>query len=616
MPSGKRFAMFPERFLRRIARVATLLSFFALLLLGDSVSKADASGHVAGARLPSASAIGAGYSLVLGRQAQLFPFMPALLLFATAIGLLLYWRRMRALSLQRISRAENRVQEILGLYSCLQSEYDAMLDTVSDFVMFLTPEQKITWVNRNAESALGTEYETIIGRSCHEIWHTLIGDGFLCPGRKCSMSGVPERSIGWTRDKKQFDIRAIPVRDSCGNIVRIIEIGRDITAHSRLEQQLRQLHKVDSIGWLATGMVHDFNNILTSIIGFSYLLQKKDNAGEQSRIYLANITTSAERAEILTRTFLAFTRNQSISIVAEDLNDIVRGVEGLLASVLGEDVDLRMCLSASEIPVLADRLLLGQVLLTIAVYCRSAMFAGSDFIVKTSTWLLPCENNDGIDDISADFACLQVEVPTGLVPSQGWEILQEVFPAAESFEEGQDLGLAVVRGIVKQHGGSITLATGTDSGAVFTVFLPLQRKAGLEFRRENASRALSGGNETILVVEDDKWARSFLRELFEGVGYGIVEAGDAMDAMEKFRHHGDAISLVLCDMVLPKMSGRELCKELARIRPDLKVLFMSGYPGDVIRSRGIDLDNITLLAKPFKPEDILQAVRSALHVTV
>ncbi len=254
MPSGKRFAMFPERFLRRVVRVVTLLTFLALLLLGESVSEADASGHVAGARLPSASAIGAGYFLVIGRQAQLFHFIFALLLFVTATGLLLCLRRMRELSRQRISRAENRAQEILELFSCLQSEYDAILDTVSDFVMFLTPEQKITWVNRNAESALGTEYATITGRSCHEIWHTLIGDGYLCPGRKCFISGVPERSIGWTRDKKQFDIRAIPVRDSCGNIVRIIEIGRDITAQSRLEQQLRQLQKVDSLGWLATGI--------------------------------------------------------------------------------------------------------------------------------------------------------------------------------------------------------------------------------------------------------------------------------------------------------------------------------------------------------------------------
>ncbi len=287
----------------------------------------------------------------------------------------------------------------------------------------------------------------------------------------------------------------------------------------------------------------------------------------------------------------------------------------MLASVLGEDVNLRLCLSDFEIPVMADSLLLGQVLLNIAVHCRSAICAGNDFVVKTSIWLLPDENGDGVDDFSCDFACLQVEVPTGMVPRQGWEVLQEVFPPAESFGEDVDLGLSVVRGIVEQHGGSISLVTGADSGAVFTIFLPLQRKAGHRLRKEKTSHALSGENKTILVVEDDKWARSFLRELFEGVGYGIVEAGDAMDALEKFRHHGDAISLVLCDMVIPKMSGRELCRELARFRPDLKVLFMSGYPGDVIRSRGIDLDDITLLAKPFKPEDILQAVRSVLQVT-
>lgn len=130
-----------------------------------------------------------------------------------------------------------------------------------------------------------------------------------------------------------------------------------------------------------------------------------------------------------------------------------------------------------------------------------------------------------------------------------------------------------------------------------------------------AAHALSGENETILVVEDDKWARSFLRELFEGEGYGIVEAGDAVDAMEKFRHHGAAISLVLCDLVIPHMNGRDLCRELANIRPDLKVLYMSGYPGDVISARGIGVDDCTVLPKPFKPEELLQAVRSILQVT-
>ena len=324
--------MFPESIMRRVVPIVTVPFFLSSLLIGASVTMAEAGGVVAGARLTSTSARGAEYGTLAGRQAQLPYLVIVLLLIVLSMGLLLCRQRMRALSRREISRAEKKEREALELYRCQQSEYDAVLDTVSDLVMFLNPEQKITWINRKAESALGMEYATIIGRSCHEIWHTLIGDGFLCPARKCLLSGVSERSIGWTREKKQFEIRAVPVRDRCGTVVRIIEIGRDITAQSRLEQQLRQLQKIESIGWLTTGIVHDFNNILTGIIGFAYLLQKKDNADDQSRNYLANISTAAERAEILTRTFLAFTRSQSVSIVAEDLNEIVRRNEPFLSS--------------------------------------------------------------------------------------------------------------------------------------------------------------------------------------------------------------------------------------------------------------------------------------------
>lgn len=607
--------MFVENIPRRIAPVVTMPRLLISQMIGLSVITAEAGGAGAGARLASGTDRVGEYGTFAGRETLLPYLVLILLLFLLAMGLLLYQKRMRALSRRELACAEKREREALELYRCRQSENDAVLETVSDLVMFLNPEQEITWINQKAESVLGVEYAMIVGRTCHEIWHVLIGDGFLCPARKCLLSGVPEMSIGWTRDKKQFEIRAVPVRDSCGTIVRIIEIGRDITAQSRMEQQLRQLQKIESIGWLTTGIVHDFNNILTGIIGFAYLLQKNDNTDDQSRNYLANITTAAERAEILTRTFLAFTRSQSVSIVAEDLNEIVQGVEGLLVSVLGEDIELLLRLSASEIPVLADSRLLGQVLLNIAVHCRSALRAGNSFVVSTSTRLLPVENGCGVDGLSGDFACLRIEIPSGIVPSRGWEVLAQDFPSAESFGAGEYLGLAVARGIIEQHGGSIILGTGADSGSVFSIYLPLQREAGLEICKADTAGAFSGGNETILVIEDDKWARGFLRELFEGADYGIVEAGDAMAAREMFRHHGDAISLVLCDLVIPHMNGRELCRELETIRPDVKVLFMSGYSADVIRARGICVDEFTVLSKPFNPEELLQTVRSVLQST-
>ncbi|MDD2337835.1 MAG: response regulator [Geobacteraceae bacterium] len=606
--------MLPERFIRRAVRVLTVPFSLSSLLIGESVSWADSTGIVDVPWRTSTNVTGAENQVFLGGQVWPMYFALLLLLFATVIGLFLGWRRKNNFFRKEMHRAENTVQEVLELYKLQQAEHNAVLDTVSDLVMFLTPDQKITWVNSRAESALGMEFSSIIGRSCHEVWHTLIGDGFLCPGRKCLLSGVPERSIGWTRERKQFDIRAVPVRDSCGDVVRIIEIGRDITVLSCLEQQLRHLQKMESIGWLTTGIIHDFNNILTGIIGFSYLLNKKANGDDQARNFLANIISAAERAEIITRTFLAFTRSQSVSFVPQDLNEVIRGVKGLLGRVLGEDVDLRLTLSETKISVLADSLLLGQVLLNIAVHSRNAMSASGDFVISTSVPPQTCGECDGGSVAYDQFACLHIEIPGAKITSRGLEVLQEIFSSAVSYGEGVDLGLTVARGIVKQHGGSITFFSEIGSGTVFTIHLPLYPQVGHESRKEKAPIALSAEKEIILVVEDDQWTRSFLRELFEDFGYGIIEAGDSVEAKEKFQHHGSSIALVLCDLILPKMNGRDLCRELARMRHDLKVLFMSGYPGDALKARGISTDDIMILSKPFKPEELLHAVRAVLHV--
>lgn len=602
--------MLPERFIRRAVRVLSVPFSLISLLIGESVSWADSIGAVDAPWRTSTSVTGAESQTFLGGQVQMMYFVLLLFLFATVIGLVFGWRRKSRIFRTEIHRAEHTVQEVLERYKIQQIEHNAILDTVSDLVMYLTPDQKITWVNSRAESALGLQFSSIIGRSCHEVWHTLIGDGFLCPGRKCLLSGVPERSIGWTRERKQFDIRAVPVRDSYGEVVKIIEIGRDITMLSCLEQQLRHLQKMESIGWLTTGIVHDFNNILTGIIGFSYLLNKKAHGDDQARNFLANIISAAERAEIITRTFLAFTRSQSVSFAPQDLNEVIRGVEGLLGRVLGEDVGLRLKLSETEIPVLADSLLLGQVLLNIAVHSRNAMSASSDFVVSTSVPPHTCGECDG----DSQFASIHIEMPEAKITSRGLEVLQEIFSSAVSYGEGVDLGLSVARGIVEQHGGSITFFSEIGSGTVFTIYLPLYPQVSHELRKEKTSIALSAEKEIILVVEDDQWTRSFLRELFEDFGYGIIEAGDSEEAKEKFQHHGNSIALVLCDLIIPKMNGRDLCRELAGMRPDLKVLFMSGYPGDALKARGISTDDIMILSKPFKPEELLHAVQSVLHV--
>ncbi len=603
-----------EKFSRRVGQFLSVAVFLLLFCFGTSVSHARSGKTVAGVQQVSDKGINSDSRTGLGLDGVTFMFAFIFFLFVADTGLVLFWRRKIVFLSMARDRADGKAQAVFHRYELLQREHDALLDAVSDSVLFLTPDKKITRVNRSAESALGMDSSAIIGRSCHEIWHTLIGDGFLCPGRKCLASGVPERSVGWTPDKKQFEIRAVPVRDSHGKVVGIMEIGKDITRFSRFEQQLRQVQKVESIGLLTAGMVHDFNNILTGIVGFTYLLQKKNGGDETAHPYYANIISAAERAEMLSRSFLAFTRNQSVSMAPEDLNDVIRSVEGLLALVLGEDIDISLDLSASQAPVLADSLLLGQILVNLAVSFRNAVSGGGTFVIRTSVPSLSDGGCDAVFADSDDHVCLQVEDLRGSMNWQGAKALANAFGSVASSVE-EDLGMAVVKGIVELHGGSIAFSCGSDAGAVFSILLPRYRNDLRECRKERSAADLSGENELILIVEDDRWARSFLGELLAGFGYRIIEAEDALEALEKFEESDDDIALVLCDIVLPKMNGRELCQKLVDSCRELKVLFMSGYPVEAIRSRGIDTAEITILPKPFKPQELLHAIRSTLHAT-
>jgi two-component system cell cycle sensor histidine kinase/response regulator CckA len=266
------------------------------------------------------------------------------------------------------------------------------------------------------------------------------------------------------------------------------------------------------------------------------------------------------------------------------------------------------------VPVLADGRLLSHVLLNFAFLYRNAVSTGGEFVVSVSVSSLSRGEACEAKSLSGDFACLSISCSGSVLSKRVADTIEKDFMSSSSFVEGADLGLAVARGIIHQHGGSLVFSREKEGGVLFVVYLPLYPKPVRKNGKEGSLVVTSGKNELILVVEDDRWARAYLGELLEGAGYRTLEAEDGVAALEKFRNHGDAVALVLCDMILPKMNGWALCRELVGSRNDLKVLFMSGYPLYAIRERGIDVDDINILAKPFKPGDLLRAVSELLSV--
>lgn len=490
----------------------------------------------------------------------------------------------------------------------LCEQYRVILEALPDSVLLLTTDQKIFWSNAAAGTSLGMEPAELIGRFCNEVWHHRIGDGICCPGRKCLSTGMPEMSQGWSRDQRMFDIRAVPLRDPGGVIVCVVEMGRESTDLHRLETQLRQSQKMELIGQLAGGIAHDFNNLLTAIMGFGYILQMKLPEHGTERAHLSRIISAAERAAVLTESLLSFGRKHATAMVPADLNLIVREMEDILSRLLGEDIEIRFTLSDEALPVLADKVLLGQVLLNISTNARDAMPRGGELEIRTFAGIPVSEGKEPVPD---GFVLLEIEDSgTGMDAGTVARVFEPFFTTKED-GKGTGLGLTMAQGIVSQHGGYMKIASEPGKGTTFRVFLPRHAGEMAELLRQ-PSPSPSRGNAVVLLVEDDSHTRDFISELLSGYGYRVIEARDGSEAVERFLERPDEITLLICDLVGPEKNGRQIYDELLGCRPDLKALFISGYPLETLRKKGICTGDVPILSKPFDPPEFLARVRSLL----
>lgn len=544
-----------------------------------------------------------------------------LLLLILAADLFAVWHRRRKRSYddhanpgtQKLESAAavQRTGTDTGMASKLLDTYRPLLEAIPDSVVLMTPEQEIFWINSAAGTNLGMEPAELIGRHCHEVWHHRIGDGIGCPGRKCLSTGVMETSRGWSRDQREFDIRAVPIIDHKGTIVCIIEMGRELSELQRIETQLRQSQKMELVGQLAGGIAHDFNNLLTAIMGFGYILQMKIPDQSPEKAHLSHIISAAERAAVLTESLLSFSRKHAPVMARMDLNQIVSGMESIMTRLLGEDIDLRISLSRTALPVLADRVLLGQVLLNLATNARDAMPNGGTLEIRTAA----CgEGQRGADAerVGSEGAAL-LEVRDSGVGMDADTVARVFEPFFTTKEDGRGtgLGLTIARSIVGQHGGRMEIASNPGMGTVFRTFLPMDWGDVAE-PAQPVKPLPASGSATVLLVEDDSHTREFVGELLRGNGYRVVEAIDGGEGVERFLELRDEISLLICDLVGPGKNGCQVYQEILLTRPELKALYITGYPPDSLLRKGIRTGDVPLLFKPFDPLEFLARVRSLL----
>ena len=400
-------------------------------------------------------------------------------------------------------------------------------------------------------------------------------------------------------------------KDAAGQTAALRGIIVDVTEQKRLEAQLLQAQKMEAIGRLAGGIAHDFNNLLTVILGYSQMLLQRLPVSEGGRELVQTIFEAGERASSLTQQLLAFSRQTIVEPKLIHLDQLIHNMEKMLRRLIGEDIVLATTSAGHLPPVRIDPGQMSQIILNLAVNARDAMPQGGRLTLECITVELDehyCRRHPQAQP--GRHVCLAVS-DTGIgMPPEVKERIFEPFFTTKELGKGTGLGLAVVYGIVRQHGGHIEVYSEVGHGTTFKIYLPAVQETAL--RELPLAEDAPRGHETILLVEDDEAVRELARISLEMYGYQVLWAGDATEALRLAEEHAGRIDLLLTDVVMPGLSGRELVDKVRQRQPHLKVLFMSGYTDDAVLRHGLVHAEVAFLQKPFTPAGLARKVRDVL----
>ncbi len=443
----------------------------------------------------------------------------------------------------------------------------------------------------------------------HAEEHTRLIDEFRRTGR---LDGI---EMKWKRkDSSTITVRisgrAVSSADEPADVLEAI--AEDVTDRRVLEDQFRQAQKMEAVGRLAGGVAHDFNNLLMVISGYAEVMLTKLDLEDPLHEKARSIQQASDRATTLTRQLLAFSRKQLLELKVVDVNAIVADMERLLRPLIGENVELATKLAVDAGHVRADAGQLEQVLMNLVVNAKDAMPNGGKLTVQTQNIVLDEDHRRGQTFIRpGNYVMLSVsDTGMGMDKETQSRIFEPFFTTKEK-GKGTGLGLSTVYGIVKQSGGYVMVQSEITRGTTFHIYLPRVEEPA-EMHTAPVARAAAGGTETVLLVEDEESVRQLVRETLSLKGYRVVEAENGEAGLAAAAQHKGKIDLVITDVVMPGMGGRELVKQLAQVRPEAKVLYLSGYTEDAIVSEGTIESGTAFLQKPFTLQNLSRKVREVL----
>lgn len=390
-------------------------------------------------------------------------------------------------------------------------------------------------------------------------------------------------------------------------------VVHDVTAHNRLEEQLRQSQKLEAVGQLAGGVAHDFNNILSTIFGYCCLIDMELEPEHPSRHNLDQVLAAADRATYLTNGLLSFSRKQVLEPKPVEINGIIRNTENFLGRLIGEDIEFRTVLADRPLIVIADCGQLDQVLMNLAINARDAMPDGGLLTIESGSKELDEEHvmKYGYGK-PGNYAVIAVsDTGAGMDEKTRQRVFEPFFTTKEP-GRGTGLGLSIVYGIVKQHNGYINVYSEPGKGTTFRIYIPLAPSTDLETGEEGSSVIPLTGAETVLVADDDSKVRRITCEVLERFGYRVVEAVDGEDAVAKFSEKEGDIALLVLDLMMPGKNGKEAYDEIRKTKGDVKVLFTSGYTAYVVHRQRILEEGLDFISKPLEPTAFLRKIREVL----
>ncbi|MDP3017805.1 MAG: response regulator, partial [Deltaproteobacteria bacterium] len=508
-----------------------------------------------------------------------------------------------------------------------EQKYRSLVNNIKLGIFRSTPEPPGKFIEVNLTM------EEITGYSREELLSMNVSDLYMRPEERETVAQEVATVAGKTTTELNFRKKdgaeivvsdtKVAVRDNTGRVLYFDGIIEDITERKQAEQekaaieeQFRQSQKMEAIGSLAGGVAHDFNNLLTIIKGNSQLSLTEMKADDPLRENIEEIDKASDRAATLTRQLLAFGRRQILEMRVLDLNTTLRDLEKMLRRIIEEDVELVTFMAEDLGNVKADPGQMEQVIMNLAVNARDAMMKGGKLTIETTN--VDLDENYARNHIAVtpgSYVMLSVsDTGVGMTPEVKAKLFEPFFTTKEK-GKGTGLGLSTVYGIVKQSGGNIWVYSEPGQGTTFKIYLPRVDEPLEEAGERVVQKELSGGGETILVVEDEEKVRQVTVQILTKNGYTVLEASHGDEAKQICEQHGGPIHLIVTDVVLPGMNGRELAESLASRYPGAKVLYMSGYTDNAIVHHGVLEKGLHFLQKPFNLEGLLRKVREVLDKT-